>query len=186
MGDNQNLIPANRRSLSEARKNGRKGGIASGKSRREKATFKKAVQAILEMQVPIPDLQAALERLGINPTTRNAAAYTAILTAISKGDIDAVVKMIRILDEDITVTDRREQNARINRMKAETDKIEKEVAIKTGEAGADMALEQQAAIANMINTPDAERVLQDFLGPVEEVDNASEANNNPSGDGAKS
>lgn len=186
MGDNQNLIPANRRSLSEARKNGRKGGIASGKSRREKATFKKAFQAILEMQVPIPDLQAALERLGINPTTRNAAAYTAILTAISKGDIDAVVKMMRILDEDITVTDRREQNARINRMKAETDKIEKEVAIKTGEAGADMALEQQAAIANMINTPDAERVLQDFLGPVEEVDNASKANENPSGDGTKS
>lgn len=185
MANDQNLIPNNKRSPREVRENGRKGGIASVKSRREKATFKKAFQAILEMQVPIPDLQAALERLCINPTTRNAAVYTAILTAISKGDIDAIVKMMRILDEDKTVTDRREQNARIKRMKAETDKIEKEVAIKTGEAGADMALEQQAAIANMINTPDAERVLQDFLGPAEEVGNASEANNNPSGDGTK-
>ena len=31
----ESLIPANKRSLSEVRENGRKGGIASGKKRRE-------------------------------------------------------------------------------------------------------------------------------------------------------
>ena len=36
MANEQNLIPANKRSKSEARENGSKGGIASGKSRRKK------------------------------------------------------------------------------------------------------------------------------------------------------
>ena len=35
-GNPENLIPANRRSKEEARENGRKGGIASGKARAEK------------------------------------------------------------------------------------------------------------------------------------------------------
>ena len=45
---NENLIPANKRSKEEARENGRKGGIASGKSRREKSDLRKAVQGILD------------------------------------------------------------------------------------------------------------------------------------------
>ena len=40
MANEENLIPANKRSLSEARENGRKGGIASGKARREKKLWK--------------------------------------------------------------------------------------------------------------------------------------------------
>ena len=47
MANEQNLIPANKRSKSEARANSRKGGIASGKARREKAEFKKLIEIAL-------------------------------------------------------------------------------------------------------------------------------------------
>ena len=50
MANEQNLIPANKRSKSEARANSRKGGIASGKARREKAEFRKLIEIALEQE----------------------------------------------------------------------------------------------------------------------------------------
>ena len=43
-----NLIPLNKRTKEEQREIARKGGIASGKVRQEKATFKKALESILD------------------------------------------------------------------------------------------------------------------------------------------
>lgn len=48
MANEQNLIPNSERSPSEVRENGRKGGIASGKARREKADLRKMLQVALE------------------------------------------------------------------------------------------------------------------------------------------
>ena len=48
MANEQNLIPNSERSPSEVRENGRKGGIASGKARREKADLRKMLQIALE------------------------------------------------------------------------------------------------------------------------------------------
>lgn len=44
----QNLIPMNERSQSEARELGRKGGIASGEARRERAKFRELFEVALE------------------------------------------------------------------------------------------------------------------------------------------
>jgi len=44
----ENLIPMNERSEDEVRELGRKGGIASGEARREKATFKKTLEMLLD------------------------------------------------------------------------------------------------------------------------------------------
>ena len=44
----ENLIPMNERSEEEVRELGRKGGIASGETRREKATFKKMLERVLD------------------------------------------------------------------------------------------------------------------------------------------
>lgn len=43
-----NLIPASERSLDEVRENGRKGGVASGKARRQKANLRKIAQEVLD------------------------------------------------------------------------------------------------------------------------------------------
>lgn len=48
MANEQNLIPGNKLSPEEARENGRKGGIQSGKARKRKADLRKAAQAILD------------------------------------------------------------------------------------------------------------------------------------------
>ena len=48
---NENLIPTNKRSKDEARELGRKGGVASGKARKEKADFKKRCQIWMETEV---------------------------------------------------------------------------------------------------------------------------------------
>lgn len=50
MANEQNLIPANQRSKSEARANSSKGGIASGVSRRNKKTLKETLKALLELK----------------------------------------------------------------------------------------------------------------------------------------
>lgn len=50
MANEENLIPfTSEQSREEAKKNGAKGGIASGKARREKKLFKETLEAILEM-----------------------------------------------------------------------------------------------------------------------------------------
>jgi len=53
MAGTQNLIPyTTDQSREEASKNGTKGGIASGKSRRDKKTYQMMAQHLLDMQVP--------------------------------------------------------------------------------------------------------------------------------------
>lgn len=49
--NNENLIPTTKRSKSEARKNSRKGGIASGEARRQKRDLRKALEILLEKTV---------------------------------------------------------------------------------------------------------------------------------------
>lgn len=51
MANEQNLIPNNKRSKSEVRENARKGGINSGKARRDKADFKAKCQIWMETTV---------------------------------------------------------------------------------------------------------------------------------------
>lgn len=56
MANEQNLRPfTSDQSREEAKKNGAKGGIASGKARREKADLRKIAQMVLEMDVKAKD-----------------------------------------------------------------------------------------------------------------------------------
>ena len=53
MANEQNLIPGNKRSQSEARENGRKGGIASGEKRRHQRDLREAVKAVPGVILPV-------------------------------------------------------------------------------------------------------------------------------------
>lgn len=50
MANEQNLIPNSQRSPKEVRENGRKGGIASGKTRKAKKSFREAAKWVLGME----------------------------------------------------------------------------------------------------------------------------------------
>jgi hypothetical protein len=57
--NDKNLIPNSERTPSERREIARKGGIASGKARREKADMRKLMAMMLEEQVPNQDITYA-------------------------------------------------------------------------------------------------------------------------------
>lgn len=59
MANEQNLIPASKRSKSEARENSKKGGVESGKSRRRKKALRLALKGVMDIQLGelAPDLR---------------------------------------------------------------------------------------------------------------------------------
>lgn len=88
MANEGNLIPGNKRSQNEARENGKKGGIASGKSRRRKADLRKAFETILEADVTSLTLKSTLEDLGFEATNEMALALVITQKAM-KGNVKA-------------------------------------------------------------------------------------------------
>ena len=122
---NENLIPFNERTEEEQRKIQRKGGIASGKARREKADLKKKVNQILEMDVFSPQLKEALEEKGLNATNQTAIA-TVLLQKALKGDMRAIELLAKMNGNEGTKDklDKKEQKERVKAMQLENKKRE--------------------------------------------------------------
>lgn len=87
MANEQNLNPV--RSKSEARERGRKGGIASGKARREKRTMQEIAKALLSMPMEDKELET-VEYLqgykGKNISAGEAALLVQMQKAIKEAD----------------------------------------------------------------------------------------------------
>ena len=127
MANEQNLIPANKRSKSEARENGSKGGIASGKSRRKKANLKKAFETILQAEVASPNVKKQLEELGFDSTNEMALAMVMMQKAM-KGNVRAFEQISKLTTTDAKDTlDKKEQKARIKRLELDNKKREQEL-----------------------------------------------------------
>ena len=122
MANEQNLIPANQRSKSEARKNGSKGGVASGIARRKKANLKKAFETILQADVASPNVKRQLEELGFDTTNEMALAMVMMQKAM-KGNVRAFEQISRLTAIDTKDSlDKREQKERIEALKLENQK----------------------------------------------------------------
>lgn len=134
---NENLIPLNERTKDEQRKIQKKGGIASGKVRREKADLKKKVNQILEMDVFSPQLKEALEEKGLSATNQTAIA-TVLLQKALKGDIRAIELLAKMNGNEGTKDnlDKKEQKERIKAMQLENKK--REQALEGGVASEDI------------------------------------------------
>lgn len=127
MANEQNLIPANQRSKSEARKNGSKGGIASGKARRKKANLKKAFETILQAEVASPNVKKQLKELGFDSTNEMALAMVMMQKAM-KGNVRAFEQISRLTAIDAKDSlDRKEQRERIKRIELDNKKREQEL-----------------------------------------------------------
>lgn len=122
MANEQNLIPANKRSKSEARKNGSKGGVASGVARRKKANLKKAFETILQAEVASPNVKKQLEELGFDSTNEMALAMVMMQKAM-KGNVRAFEQISKLTTTDAKDSlDKREQKERIEALKLENQK----------------------------------------------------------------
>lgn len=101
MPNEQNLIPMDQRSKSEAREYGREGGRASGASRRRKKSLREAADLYLSLQVSNKQTWNKLSRDGVDPEDiDNQMAVIAGLTLKAmKGDAKAAKTLFELLGE---------------------------------------------------------------------------------------
>ena len=83
MANNENLIPFNKRTVSEQRKIQSAGGKASGEARRRKADFRKNLNMLLTAEIESEEWKPILEALGVECTLESALLMAQIKEALA-------------------------------------------------------------------------------------------------------
>ena len=92
MANEQNLVPfTSDQDREKAKQNGIKGGIASGKVRREKRLIKDSIEMVLGLEVKNEKMKDQLRKLGIQDEdmTNQLALVVAMVNKGLKGDTQA-------------------------------------------------------------------------------------------------
>ena len=102
MPNEKNLIPMDQRSKSEARELGRKGGEASGASRRRKRSLKEAADLYLSLPVSDRKMWNKISRRGVDPEDidNQMAMIIGLTMAATAGDAKAAKVIVDLLGED--------------------------------------------------------------------------------------
>lgn len=104
MANEQNLKPfTSDQSREKAAENGRKGGIASGKARREQKTIQTLLQDYLANDVKSNKALLPLaDKAGIkgNQSIKELVTAVCIINTLKKGDVDKLGKLTELLGED--------------------------------------------------------------------------------------
>ena len=104
MANEENLIPMSERSKAEARELGRKGGIESGKARKQKADMKKRLQEIVGMALrdgKIDKIKTLADAKSANLSISDALLVKLVLMALN-GNIKAMNTLMGMLESDPT------------------------------------------------------------------------------------
>ena len=102
MANEKNLVPQTERSPSEAREMGRKGGIASGASRRRKKSLKQKMQLLLSLPAAGND-QAELAAMGVEPgdMDNEMVLIKALFLSAAEGDTKAFDRIQDVLGKSV-------------------------------------------------------------------------------------
>lgn len=115
MANNENLVPFSKRSVSEARELGRKGGKASGRSRRQKADFRRTLNMLLTAEIESDEWGPILDALGVDATLESAMMMAMIKEAIG-GNVKAAYFVAQYAGQSAqTDADLEEQQIRTDR-----------------------------------------------------------------------
>ena len=175
MAGEDNLIPLSERTKDERREIAKKAGIASGKARRKKANLKRTLETVLSLDLPPSKLKQQLEDMDLDPSMEQGLVLSVVMRTVQEGR-PADLKIISdMLQQNMSLADKREQKARTAKIQAEADMLQANLAIKNGTAGEDLVAAQSQAIADMINSPTSERILEDFMGGVSDDDKHEDA-----------
>ena len=104
MANVENLIPNSERTPSELREIARKGGIASGVSRRQNADMRKRLREIANMALregKIDEIQTLADAKNANLSISDALLIKLVLMALN-GNIKAMNKLMEMLANDPT------------------------------------------------------------------------------------
>ena len=122
VANESNLKPI--RSSSEAKERGRKGGKASGVSRRKKANFRKTLNMLLTAKIDNEDLKKTWETMGIDATFESAMLMNMVKAAL-EGNVKAAYFIAQYAGQSgKTDEDEKEQLERTKKLKAETEKLD--------------------------------------------------------------
>ena len=102
MANEENLIPMDQRSKSEARELGQKGGIASGAARRRKRSLKEAADLYLSLPVSDKRKWNKISRRLVDPEDidNQMAMIIGLTDAAAEGDARAARVIVDIIGED--------------------------------------------------------------------------------------
>jgi NADH/NAD ratio-sensing transcriptional regulator Rex len=101
MSGEKNLIPQNKRTKEEQKEIARKGGIASGKVRREQKKYKELCKMLLGLQVSAKN-KKLLEQMGVEDTddmTQKTLTVFGIIKAAQEGNVKAFEKLQELTGE---------------------------------------------------------------------------------------
>ena len=102
MANEENLIPMNERSKSEARELGRKGGIESGKVRKQNADIKKRLKEIASMALrdgDVDEITTLADAKSANLSISDALLVKLVVMALG-GNIKAMNTLMGMLGND--------------------------------------------------------------------------------------
>ena len=139
MANNENLIPFNKRTVSEQRKIQSAGGRASGEARRRKADFRKTLNMLLTAEIDSEEWKPVLESLGVECTLESALLMAQIKQAM-KGNTKAAYFVAQYAGQ----SPEPEENIRNREADTELKKARKQAV--TGENETDEALDKLDSI----------------------------------------
>lgn len=99
----KNLIPNSERSPKEVRENGRKGGIKSGKARREKKTIQKILADLLDSEIKdSPQFAKLASKMGLesDKSIKDIFTYICVLNSVKSGNLGDLERLSKLLGED--------------------------------------------------------------------------------------
>lgn len=108
MANEENLIQGNPetqfKSGREAVENGRKGGIASGKAKREKKTSKELAELLLSLPIHDGELEEvdkikSADDIGRINTTQKVAVMSSLIKMSRRGDVKAIRLLLELIGE---------------------------------------------------------------------------------------
>ena len=125
----EDLIPCSKRTKEEAKELGRKGGVASGRARRDKRDLRKVFEALLPLQMKDKKGQPLMSPITGKPMSLLETIATATLQGAIKGDTRHLNVMLDVLgwkapivqEVKQTITDDRS----IEEMKEQLDRLRK-------------------------------------------------------------
>ena len=123
--NDKNLIPNNERSPSEVRENGRKGGIASGKARREKKTIQKILADLLDSEIKdSPQFAKLASKMGVesDKSVKDIFTMVCLLNSVKSGNLGDLERLSKLLGED-KQNENADVLARLDKVIGEVDKL---------------------------------------------------------------
>lgn len=140
MANEHNLVPfTSDQSREEAARNGRKGGIKSGETRRKKAALRDTMNRLLTMKVQIEGLSDILLADGVESTYEDVISM-AMIEKAAMGDVPA----FKVIMDTIGQTSKSDADLDEQQSRAELNRAKKQSI--TGENETDEALDKLDAI----------------------------------------